>query len=566
MTKLSDFVAAAKRDEHVWISDVRRAFAEDASAYEIYMVLDRLDGSQIEYACPVPRRNTDDEFTFLADYLSAEIYNIFSVYSGRALTIYGDESLHMLFETAFSRFYYDAGYKKVLKIAKRLSGAAPVMSHCPLRKRVPLRTGGEESGRADISGRISAAVGKVNSGAYCGIDVGGTDIKLAASLGGRLIAVKEYDWNPALLRRAESIKAPILLLARLMAACVANERAGGEVDMSPALAKNADNAAIERAIREVEKKLGKIKKLDAVGLSFPDIVIDNRIMGGETPKTAGIRADKTVDYEAELAALSRLNDDLLTVANSVSAVNDGPMATFSAMCELAYSGADTGAVFAHSLGTDLGSGWIDAAGNIRQIPLECYDLLFDLGSYKSRYLPAQDIRSLRNENSGMAGARRYLGQAAVYRLVWLKEPSLIRKFVDESRGFPEIRTQPEDMRKPCFAYIMEQAAGHNKAAEDAFTQVGVNLARITEETEHLTRAGIDSRWLFGRFVKNRHCFELMSSGFASVLPNVKLIAADDDMASTPLMKQLAARDDAAVAQFAQAISAIYYSEYKFEYK
>ena len=154
MTKLSDFVAAAKRDEHVWISDVRRAFAEDASAYEIYMVLDRLDGSQIEYACPVPRRNTDDEFTFLADYLSAEIYNIFSVYSGRALTIYGDESLHMLFETAFSRFYYDAGYKKVLKIAKRLSGAAPVMSHYPLRKRVPLRTGGEESGKSSISASV----------------------------------------------------------------------------------------------------------------------------------------------------------------------------------------------------------------------------------------------------------------------------------------------------------------------------------------------------------------------------------------------------------------------------
>ena len=90
----------------------------------------------------------------------------------------------------------------------------------------------------------------------------------------------------------------------------------------------------------------------------------------------------------------------------------------------------------------------------------------------------------------------------------------------------------------------------------------MNLAHITEEIEYLTRANVDTRWLFGRFVKNRHCSDLIRTGFNSVIPDIELIPADDGMAATPLMKQLAGRSDVTVAQFAQAVSALYFSEYK----
>ena len=43
------------------------------------------------------------------------------------------------------------------------------------------------------------------------------------------------------------------------------------------------------------------------------------------------------------------------------------------------------------------------------------------------------------------------------------------------------------------------------------------------------------------------------------MPEVSLIAADDGLARSGLMRQLAAREDVTVAQFAQAVSAIYYS-------
>lgn len=562
MKTLTDFVSAAKRDEHVWIADVRSAFAVDPASADVFIRLEKLDGRQIEYACPMPLWKSDDEFDFLVDYACAEIYNILSVYSGRSISVFGADDYHTLFDCAFSRFFYDSGYRKVINVARRLSGSEPVLAFFPLSKYVPLPDEAEYS-PAEAAAKAAAAVDKVRYGAYCGIDVGGTDIKLAAALDGKLVAVKEYDWNPSLFDCAEKIKEPVVLLARLMSACVENERNGNAIDMSPALDRLASHETMRQCIRAAEERFGAIGRFDALALSFPDIVINNRIMGGETPKTAGIRANPAVDYEAELVSLSKLNDDLLTVADKVSAINDGPMATFSAVCELAYSdSADVGAVFAHSLGTDLGTGWIDRDGSIPQIPLECYDLLFDLGSSDSRYLPPEDMRSLKNENSGMAGARRYLGQAAVYRLVYLTEPQLIRDFVDSSHGYPEIRMQPEDMRKACLAYIMEAAAKHNRAAESAFTQVGVNLAHITEEIEYITRAGIDTRWLFGRFVKDRHCAELICVGFASVLPDITLIPADDGMAVTPLMRQLAERSDVTVAQFAQAVSALYFSEYE----
>jgi len=557
MKTLSDFVSSARSDEHVWISDVRKVFSADNTAEKAIIRLEKLDGQEIEFSCPVPIWKSDEEYTFLLDYLSARIYNILSVYSGRKIVVFCNDVLFKLFERVFLRFCSDSGYRKVMNIARRLCGTLLSLDIRAIREYTPLSEV-EKSEKADIPAKVFKAVEKVGSGAYCGIDVGGTDIKLAASLDGKLVAVKEYDWNPSLFTRAGDIKAPILLLAELMAACVENERMGSMIDMSPALDRCASHETIKKHIDSIKPRA----KFDGLALSFPDIVINDRILGGETPKTAGIRADKTADYEAELMSLSHLNDELLALSEKVSAINDGPMATFSALTELTYSDSSkTGAVIAHSLGTDLGTGWIDGKGEVPQIPMECYDLLFDLGSNVSKALPPEDMRSLKNENSGMAGARRYLGQAAVYRLVYLRHPELISDFVDVSGGFPEIKMSPEDMRKPCLAYIMQKAAEGDGICEEAFRQVGINLARISEEIAYLTRAEIDTRWLFGRFVKDKRCFELICEGFASVLPNIKLVGADDDMASTPLMKQLADRPDVTVAQFAQAVSALYYSEY-----
>ena len=363
------------------------------------------------------------------------------------------------------------------------------------------------------------------------MDVGGSDIKLAVSLNGRLLYTEEYDWNPSASTTAEGILAPILGLVETARGQI--ERAGGT--------------------------------LDAVGISFPDIVIGDEIVGGETPKTKGLRENPALEYESEFARLRGLKDAVLRLCSpgaSVHLANDGSIAAFTAAVELAASGEDEqirGGVLAHSLGTDLGTGWLKADGTIPPLPLEMYDLLLDLGDFPSASLPPEDLRSTCNENSGMPGVRRYLGQAAAYRLAWAQDPELLDGFACLSDGLLTIPTAPEDLRKSCLAHLMELATSGKPEAEEVFHQIGRNLAVVAREMAWLFGETPQVRFLFGRFVKSARCFALLGEGFEQGTDRCRLAAADDTLANSPLMRQLAARKDVTVAQFGQAIGAIYYS-------
>jgi len=88
--------------------------------------------------------------------------------------------------------------------------------------------------------------------------------------------------------------------------------------------------------------------------------------------------------------------------------------------------------------------------------------------------------------------------------------------------------------------------------------VGENLAHMSLEIDYALRPENNVRWLFGRFVKNPRCFELIQEGSAKLMPELELKAADDDLALTPLMRELSELKTVTVAQFAQAIGAIYY--------
>ena len=158
-----------------------------------------------------------------------------------------------------------------------------------------------------LGGRLRAAVDGCAHGAYCGMDVGGTDIKLAVSLDGRLIAVKEYDWNPAANPTAEGITAPMLRLIRLMRACVIADGLSKDAEcvslLAAALRKDASGAEMDAAIIACESSAAELPLFSGIGLSFPDVVISDRILGGETPKTKGMRENTALDYETEFAKL-----------------------------------------------------------------------------------------------------------------------------------------------------------------------------------------------------------------------------------------------------------------------
>jgi hypothetical protein len=106
---------------------------------------------------------------------------------------------------------------------------------------------------------------------------------------------------------------------------------------------------------------------------------------------------------------------------------------------------------------------------------------------------------------------------------------------------------------------MRAAAGGDPGAGEVFRQIGRNLAVVSRELDYLLHPETDARWLFGRFVKSERCFALLREGFAEGAPRLRLENGGDALAETPLMRQLAARADATVAQFAQAVGAIYYA-------
>ena len=291
-------------------------------------------------------------------------------------------------------------------------------------------------------------------------------------------------------------------------------------------------------------------QMEAVGISFPDIVIGDRIVGGETPKTKAMRENPALDYEREFSKLRELRALVLPLCapgGEVHLTNDGNMAAFSAAVELAAGGeaeSIRGGVVAHS---------------IPAFPLELYDLLLDLGGLPFAALPPEDLRSTRNENSGMNGVRRYLGQAAAYRLGWKLDPTMLEGFVARDGERLYVPTSPEDLRKPCLEHLMRLAAEGKPEAEEIFRTIGSNLSVVTREMNWIFGRTPPLRILFGRFVKSRRCFELLSEGFERGKTGVTLMTADEELANTALMKQLARAPGVTVAQFAQAIGSIYYA-------
>ncbi len=532
------YLAAAGAGQAVWLGDLRASGALAPEAERLVLRLTDCGGCRADFPLSLPRWDGETERAFALSILSACTFNLLSARGGRELRVFFDTEnaalaslvgeLGGVFQLGESR---RRGCGKAVSVSNRIGkalGAAPfsVVSE-PLSRYAPLPPE-KPCGPTDPAGRLRETARRAEHAFCCGMDVGGTDVKLAVSRGGELLLTQEFDWNPAQSPTAEGLIAPLLrLLDGALADC-----GGG--------------------------------RFDAIGLSFPDVVIQNRILGGETPKTRGLRENPALDYEREFAKLGGLNERLLDYCvpgGRVRITNDGNMAAFAAAMELACGGeADLrGGVLAHTLGTDLGSGWLLPDGRVPALPLEMYDFLVDLGSFPQRGYAPEDLRSVCNENSGLPGARRYLGQAACYRMAWELEPPLLDGFTAREGEILQIQTQPRDLRKPCLERLMALAEQGQPNAEAIFRRIGAHLGQVNREMTLILRPETNARYLYGRFVKRPRCFELIREGCAAVLPALRLIAADESLACSPLMRQLAQREGVTVAQLGQAVGAIYFA-------
>lgn len=580
---LKTFLKLAHQDEPVYITDVRRAFQnEGTQPFHLHVTL--YGGEVRRFPLMLPLWANEEAQDFVSSYVYAMVYNILSSLGAAKITVYvKDEAVKALAESLSEVFQVSAsktdrkGYGKCLNVNERV---------------LSILSGGEKSFAfevKDISEEPAEENNTVSSEKQpvfdtlpalaqnkmlLGIDIGGTDIKLAASVNGKLAACKEYDWNPVEFATAEEFTAPVLLLTRLLRAAASLYAAGQESDILwNALEKDAGHEEMRLATERMEELAADLKQFDGIGLSFPDVIIDHRIVGGETTKTRGMRENTAVDYEAEfrkLGGICQQLGDYTTDKGVVRCCNDGPMSAFTAAVEQSANGDDlSDGVFAYSLGTELGTGWLLPDGSIPDMPLEVYNFIVDLGSFQQRAYDCLDVRSNRNVNTNLAGSlQKYTGQSGVFRLgmKWMRtqEPELLKKAGEMGlfacqEGRCIVPTEPEDRRKECLEFFMNHAAEGDKVCQDIFREVGAYLAVTWAETDYLLSPAVKSRILFGRLVKIPACFELMREGAEKREPTLALYAADSSLAVTPLMKELEAHPRYTVAQFAQAIGAIYFA-------
>ena len=526
---ISSLIHRAEKGEPLWLPELRSAFKEAAGAKKTIIRLLGSDGFVRDFELFFPAADNVEEADFLLRYAVSNVYNILSIFSGREVRIFCDSELRHMLSSLPRLFDSEPGFKKVKNIARRIHGSFLItFSSIDEYHPISIQSAKEPN---DLTDRLKSLCTDSDKENCIGVDIGGSDIKMAASVQGKLIWTKEYDWNPASSPTAEGIIDPVISL-------------------------------IKEGKNHIEQFGGE---LNAVGISFPDIVIHDQIVGGETPKTKAMRENIRLDYEKEFDKIRNLKRSVLPLCaqdGRVRLTNDGNMAAFTAAVELAAGGEEEkilGGIVAHSLGTDLGTGWLLPDGTIPAFPLEFYDLLLDLGDFPAAALSPEDLRSTRNENSGMNGVRRYLGQAAAYRLAWKRDPSLIEGFVERSDDLQFVPTSPADLRKPCLEHLMQKASQGVPEAEEVFREIGRNLSVVTQEMIWLFGSTPSCRILFGRFVKTRRCFELLREGFEKGNTGITLLTADEDLSNTSLMKQLAQTPDVTVAQFAQAIGSIYFA-------
>lgn len=602
-----DFLRNAQDGDPVFITDVRKAYLAlpDAESFPLTISLVKVDGGGKIFPLRFPRfgQYPDTGKRFVTEYFLATVYNILSSLGGRSLTLTTPEPLpevDSLRQAFLDNFGLDLathqrrGYGRSLNVIERMLPA--VLPDAPAAERrfrfhvvtgdAPVETARPGSAAThDGAATVfrQAALG-LEGKLLLGIDIGGTDIKLVLSADGQLTRCKEFDWYPAAFTSVEQFIHPVRLLVRLLSyTALARHNPELAALLEPALSKHADVPAMEKAVAAAESLAGGPGPLfDAIGLSFPDVVVEDKIVGGEVSKVRGIRNALGAGFDQAFTELTRLDAHLAAFvkpAGGVGIINDGPMAAFTAGVEAAVNdpGSVAAGVFAHTLGTELGTGWVTENGDFPDIPLEVYNFIVDLGSYPEREFERDDLRSLNNLNTDLPGTlQKYTSQSGVFRLALkylaLKRPDLMRQML--AAGFVTERpvgggvglyvpTEPQDLRKPFLEYMMALVEKDDDPdIARVFTEIGVSLAVAGKEVDYILEPAARTRTLFGRLVKRASCFKLMEKGALAYDPEARLAVADDAIAETGLMLALRKSEDYTIAQFAQAVGAVYYANYR----
>jgi hypothetical protein len=607
------FLTKAKSGEPVFITDVRNSFAKlnKDIRLSLFFILDLPEKEKkrlFKVFIPSLDLLDDEQLEFTNAYIRAEIYNILSTLGGLNMTIYLDtdnKDLIKFIKTLDGTFEIEKprsgrkGYGRAINVIERIrSSLEPEKGLDGLNRfsfnikdisLIPI-VSEEQAGASENIGSFEAATQNLTGKVICGVDIGGTNNKVVLVVDGKIRCVKEYSWFPAKFKiPAEQIE-PIFLLVKLVIVKVSlddnktfdkSQKSELLKNLDMALAREATFDFIKDTIEATETALNNdLIEIDAIGVSFPDVVIKDKIVGGEVFKMRGMRENPDINYEQEFTRITNLNDHLQKLCKKggiIKIINDGSMAAFTAAIELS-SGKHSpktikDGIFAHTLGTELGTGWVNRQGLIPEIPLEVYSIIIDLGSFIERDFHCDDLRSINNFNTNLPGTlQKYTSQSGVFRLALKYFPEerpdlyqeLFQKGIVEEKEINGtatlvVPTEPVDMRKAFMGYMMQLLdRENNQTASKIFSEIGLFLAITWLETERLLQPEAKSRQLFGGLLTNKKCYELIQQGARTLKKDLHFNIANETMANTPLMRQLENHPDYTVGQFALAVGAVYY--------
>ena len=225
---IEPFLKKAEADEPVYITDVREVFDKEGSkAFHVHAHL--YEGETAVFALGLPQWEDDRQREFVAEYVRAFFYNLLSTLGALRIEIYldrSDEALTALAEGLSDDFQVSwakterTGYGKCLnvneRIIKALTGGSEMFSITV--KDLADEPAVQEEKKESVSEPVFTQLPeRARTRFLLGIDVGGTDIKFAVSLDGKLLHCEELNWAPASISCVEDLTAPVLDAAeRLM--------------------------------------------------------------------------------------------------------------------------------------------------------------------------------------------------------------------------------------------------------------------------------------------------------------------------------------------------------------
>ena len=397
---------------------------------------------------------------------------------------------------------------------------------------------------------------------FCSLDVGGNSIKGAVVKGMEIAAVKEYQWFPTGIKTADEMNGHQLLMLRFLGCCTGAMEAGVDLSDRPvadAMATDASYRTVQAAAEYLEAKgISPLARFDAVVIGFPDIVVFNKIAGGETFKQQGMKHNSGSGYETEFSKTSELDDlarpYVKESSSPVVVLNDANAASYLLSVEQSLSEntlIDEHGIFVNTVGTEMGTGFVSRGGTIHYIPLEDYQHIIDLGNTDYWKYPLNDLRSINNMNTGIPGTvQKYITQLGLFRMAasWFLEHdrSVIEKMAaqklvsfDAENDIIEMITDPINTREKLTLLLTRQMLSEeNPVVEEVFRTMGKAMGVLIDQDLLLFPEIKPRRLISGGIMADDGVFRLFSGALKEHNPSYEAIRLDENIVLHPLLKKI----------------------------